>query len=157
MKPTHDFPAVMLILIPVFVVAVWMFTFTWISKIGGWSKLATKFRAQYPFAGRTWNFRSARMRWGTNYNGCLTVGADQSGLFFTMFSLFRFAHPPLFIPWSEITNEGTQRIFVWNFVQLKLGNEEQLQFTIRESLANDLQMEAGVNWPEVRTDRLPRI
>lgn len=153
MQSSHSFPPVMFILIPIFIAIVGMFTFTWISKIGGWSKLAKKFRSQYPFAGRTWNFRSARMRWSTNYNGCLTVGADQSGLFLTMFFLFRFAHPPLFIPWNEITNTGTQRILFLKFVQLKLGNEEQIPFTIQESLANELQMEAGMNWPQ----QSPRI
>ena len=58
--------------------------------------------------------QSAAMRWLTHYNNVLTVGADSEGLFLVPFFLFRVGHPPLFVPWAEITAEGWQFADVTN-------------------------------------------
>ena len=47
--------------------------------------------------------KSAGMRWGVAYRGALNFGVDVYGLFVSIVPIFRIGHPPLFIPWSEIT------------------------------------------------------
>ena len=42
------------------------------------------------------------MRWLAHYNNVLTLGASQRGLYLASMFLFRFMHPPLLVPWSEI-------------------------------------------------------
>ena len=46
--------------------------------------------------------QSGRMRWSTKYNNVLSLGAIQQGLYMACMFLFRFMHPSLLIPWSEI-------------------------------------------------------
>jgi hypothetical protein len=38
------------------------------------------------------------MRFYVHFGNCLTTGADQSGLYLTVFPIFRIGHPPLLIP-----------------------------------------------------------
>jgi hypothetical protein len=48
------------------------------------------------------------MRWLANYNNVLTIGACQQGLYLASMFLFRFMHPPLLVPWSEIKCEAAK-------------------------------------------------
>jgi hypothetical protein len=117
-----------------------------VSYVGGWASLAEQYRCAEPFTGPCWRFQNGRFRWLAGYNNCLTVGADPQGLFIGIFPLFRIAHPPLFIPWREIS-VTRKRVFWIRQVQLILGNELKIPFTIRESLARKLQAAAGSSWP----------
>lgn len=117
-----------------------------ISHVGGWASLAEQYRSVEPFTGPHWNFQRGQFRWLAGYNNCLTVGADPRGLFVWIFPLFRVAHPPLFIPWREIS-VTRKRVFWIMQGQLHLGRDLKIPFTIRESLASKLQTAAGSSWP----------
>ena len=117
-----------------------------ISHVGGWASLAEQYRCPEPFTGANWNFQRGQFRWLAGYNNCLRVGADSHGLFISVFPLFRIAHPPLYVPWREIS-VTRKRVFWIRQVQLLLGHELKIPFTIRESLAKKLQTAAGSSWP----------
>jgi hypothetical protein len=117
-----------------------------VSHLSGWASLAERYRCLEPFAGSRWNFQRGQFRWLATYKNCLTIGADPLGLFLWIFPLFRIAHPPLFIPWREIS--VTRKRVSWiKQVQLLLGNETRIPLTIREHLAQKLQTAAGSSWP----------
>ena len=42
------------------------------------------------------------MRWWTNYNNVLTLAVSRQGLYLGSMFLFRFMHPPMLVPWSEV-------------------------------------------------------
>ena len=85
-----------------FFVLMWGVVSLLLATIGGWRRLAEAYRLDGGFNGARWNFRSARLRWGANYNNCLTVGANEHGLYLAVFVPFRLFHPPLFVPWSDV-------------------------------------------------------
>jgi hypothetical protein len=118
-----------------------------IALLTGWSRLAERFRLSTTFTGPTWNFQTARMRFTARYGNCLTVGADPTGLEISILFLFRPAHPPLFIPWSEITLARRSTFLGIRQVKLLLGHDEQIPFTITGRLADRLQSAAGASWP----------
>jgi hypothetical protein len=74
-----------------------------IAHIGGWFRLARFYRFSGAFLGERWRFQSAQMRWKVGYNNCLTVGASPEGLYLSVMFILRFGHPPLFVPWSDIS------------------------------------------------------
>jgi hypothetical protein len=118
-----------------------------IASVSGWRMLAQRFQAQQPFSGVQWKWQSAMMRYLAGYNNCLSVGADQAGLFLrTMWGL-RTAHPPLFVPWNEISLGQASGWLAGNAVMLSLGRSEQIPFRVRASLAARLQAAAGPGWP----------
>jgi len=48
-----------------------------------------------------------------SYNNCVTIGVTDAGLYLAPFLLFRFLHPPLLIPWRDITGCQEGR-FLWS-------------------------------------------
>jgi len=130
-----------------FAVFAWVTMFTLTSHIGGWATLAGQYRASETFTGSRWQFEKAQMRWLIGYNHCLTIGADPRGLYVSMFFPFRIAHPPLFIPWRDIS--FVSRKFLWvKGVELRLGRENIIPFRISDRLAQKLKSAAAGGMPE---------
>lgn len=117
-----------------------------VSHLGGWALLAEQYRCQEPFLGSCWKLQSGQLRWFCSYNNCLTIGADPHGLFLWVFPLFRIAHPPLLIPWREIS-VSRKKVLWFKQVRFCLGLELNIPLTIRDSLAQKLQSAAGSSWP----------
>jgi hypothetical protein len=139
-------PIAPVILFPLFFIIVWLFVSFALSKVGGWSALADRFRFTGQFYGTKWKWQSAQMRCTINYNGCLILGSNETGLYLWTMPLFRFKHPPLLIPWSEISI-SRKRILFMDFVRLALGREFQIPLTIRASAVEKIRNRAGIHWP----------
>jgi hypothetical protein len=140
-------PAVPILIFLVFFAAIWCGTSLLTGKMSGWAILARRFASTLPFPSQTWRWVSARMRWGANYKSCLTIGADSAGLYLSTLFFFRIGHPPLFVPWTEISLRGRRKIFFMEFVELQLGREEHIPFLIRAGLADQIWSAAASNWP----------
>lgn len=87
------------------------------------------------------------MRWNGRYGGCLSVGADPTGLKLSVLFFFRPGHSPLFIPWPEISVAKRSNFLFIRQVKLLLGREEQMPFMISGALADRIQAAAGASWP----------
>jgi hypothetical protein len=143
----NSHPAAVALLFSVFFVALWCVIFFLISRASGWASLARRFRATSPFTGQTWAWKKARMRWGTNYNNCLTIGSDPMGLYLSLMFPFSFAHPPLLLPWQEVSVRRRRSIFFFKYVELSLGREKQIPLLTRDNLADQIRQAAGSNSP----------
>jgi len=86
------------------------------------------------------------MRWLTNYNHVLTLGASCEGLYLASMCLFRFMHPPLLIPWREIKVRKSKGWF-FEYVTFSMGQELAIPLRVRAKLAGRLRKEAGNDWP----------
>jgi hypothetical protein len=135
------------VIFPIFFVVLWCTIGLLAAYLTGWAALARRFRLTAPFTGETWSWQSARMRWSTHYGGCLTVGADPSGLYLSVLFPFRIGHPPLFLPWHEVSVWRRWKVLGLRNVELRLGQEEQLPFQISGNLADRIQAAAGSSWP----------
>jgi hypothetical protein len=140
-------PAIPILIFLVLFVALWCVIGLLTGKLSGWAILGRRFGSTLPFPSQSWRWKSARMRWGANYNNCLAVGADSAGLCLEPLFFFRIGHLPLFIPWAEISFRARRRIMFIECVELTLGREEQIPFLIRASLADQIRSAAGFNWP----------
>lgn len=87
---------------PVFFCGLWITLFFLIARWGGWRTLAAAYPSSGTPMGERFRMRSAQLRWGCNYNNCVTFFTSQSGLHLSMPFLFRFGHSPIFLPWSEL-------------------------------------------------------
>ena len=86
----------------------------------GWASLAQRYRCDERFSGDRLRFRSAAMRYWSHYGNCLTMGVNPEGFFLSVSIPFLLGHPPLFIPWNEITVRRT-RVLWAKCVQFHLG------------------------------------
>jgi hypothetical protein len=128
------------------VAAAWLFATVFVSRLSGWHDLAQRFELEGDFPPERFRFQSARMKHGMNYNNCLTIGASPAGLSLETSWLLRKSHPALRIPWDEIS-WVRKKILWWPVVELQLGRENPVPFTVRESLAEQISKSAGRSWP----------
>ncbi|HNT73822.1 MAG TPA: hypothetical protein PKH77_02260 [Anaerolineae bacterium] len=105
MQPDNSVSLLFILLIvmafPLIFIPFWCFVVWLLSRLGGWGRLASFYRAVEPFTGQTWTWRGGRLGF-VNYRSVLTLGADPAGLYLAVMPLFRVGHAPLWIPWSEI-------------------------------------------------------
>lgn len=134
------------LILPAYFVVLWLLVSAVISFIGGWMTLAKRFRLRKPFLGPRWSGQSGQMRWIAGYGNCLTVGCDCEGLYLATMPLFRFGHPPLLVPWSEVT-VTQRRILFFRYVRFSLGHQLSIPLYLRWKLAEKLRLNAADRWP----------
>ena len=125
-----------------------IFIFGWIAvsiliaQLSGWARLARHYRADTPHDGIRFHFQSVGMRFGTNYSGCLSVGVNRKGLYLVVWFLFRFGHPPLIIPWRDITMTERKKFFIQQVV-FRFTRCPSIPFVISKRLADKIATEKG--------------
>lgn len=105
----------------------WIAISVFLSYVSGWASLTAYFRAAQPVSGQHFRFVSAFMgaKWlPISYKGCLFVKVNDEGFCFSLFFLFRFWSPPLFIPWSEVESVEEKSSFLWGrHIALRIRNQ----------------------------------
>jgi hypothetical protein len=86
------------------------------------------------------------MRWLCGYRNCLTVGANSEGLYLSTLAFFPLFHPPLFIPWTEVSVVSKKLFFVAG-VRFDLGRDTAAPLWVREQLAERVKSAAGQGYP----------
>jgi hypothetical protein len=125
-------------------VGIWILVSLLLSLVGGWAQLSHDFRARDEPRGTRWRFQSATLRFGCSYNSVLTFAVDPTGLWLSVFPLFRVGHPPLFIPWWEMT-AARERVMRSDVLRLRFQRHPSITLTLRASLAR--KMEAALGRP----------
>ena len=126
---------------PVAFIGMWLGISFLLSAIGGWNRLAVQYAAS-PFGiEKRFRFRSAQFG-GVSYSGCVIFGASTQGLSIAVLPLFRIGHPPLFIPWRDVS---AREVETWLFplVELKFARVPDVSVRIRRRLADQLFQEPG--------------
>jgi hypothetical protein len=127
-----------------------------VSWWSGWRPLARQFGTKTKFTGALWRAQSGQMRWLCSYRGCLTVGANLEGLYLATFPFFPLFHPPLFIPWSEVSAARKHLFPGIGGIRFRLGKELSIPLWIGDRLAERLSGVAGSAYPTETLDlRLP--
>ncbi len=90
--------------------------------------------------------QSGQMRWWMYYNNVLTIGVNREGLYLAAMFLFRFMHPPLLIPWSEIKARKSKGWF-FEYVTFTMGRELAIPLRIHVKVAAKLRDAARDCWP----------
>jgi hypothetical protein len=130
-----------LLFFPVYFVALWAFVSIVLSFMGGWHSLSRRFRAQAEPYGQTKSagplFYGVQMRFRVNYGNVIRMIAADDALYVSVLFLFRAGHPPLCIPWKEVTMRRTR--FLWmRYVVFTLGEQERIPMRISERMARKL-------------------
>ena len=151
--PVGDFlkqnPWVIPVLAPVFFVTLSLVIATFVRRASGWSDLAEHYRTSESFQGETWYFQSAGMRYMTNYNGCLTFGANVQGMYASGWGPFRIIAPPLLVPWSELAVEAKTRWLMPGY-ELRFQQSPDVFMWVRQRLGENLLRFSGKDSSGIR-------
>ena len=136
-----------LMLVPVFLAAVLTAAMELSARIGGWNRLSLEYRLHDKFEGFRKPFVSGEMLGGPffglpcNYGGCLILGSNADGLYVSVILLFRPGHPPLFIPWRDITASAKKGWFSTK-VTFHFDRLPPIRLRVAKRLAEELTAEA---------------
>lgn len=111
-----------LVVFPIFFSALWIGITLGMSFIGGWRTVAKFYTAAgRPVGGR--EFRRVTGMFGVaSYKHVLTVVTTAEGLYIANRTVFRFGHPPLFIPFTAIFHARRQVLFFWDYAAFEVGS-----------------------------------
>jgi hypothetical protein len=112
---------------PVFAL-MWLGVCGLLSVLGGWSGLASRFRAEQPVPGERLRFVSGSMGnrfYPVSYGSCLFVTVNDAGFGLSILFPFRFLTPPLFIPWNEVTSVEVKRPHFLPYCVIQLRDQWQ--------------------------------
>ncbi len=119
----------------IFFIILWICVCKLISATGGWRTLARDYRANTAFDGQKRWLKSATMRRWTNYNNCVNIGANKYGLYLSVLPVFRVGHPPLLIPWTDISTEAAKRRLLPDAVKFSFAKQPEVPVILSEKLA----------------------
>jgi hypothetical protein len=127
--------------IALFAVLLWCGVCILMSAVGGWLSLVRRFRKMSkPFepamtAGPF--FYAVFTRMWCLYCCVIRITAAGDGIYLSVLFPFRFGHPPLRVPWSEVRLERSASLLGSRIV-LTLGGNEQVPMSISERMADNL-------------------
>ncbi len=116
---------------PLMFAALWSFALFVSSALGGWWKLARRFRARQFAQGEAFSMLSGRMRF-FNYNFVLKIVLAPRGMYLSVLFFFRPFHPPLFIPWEAVRNVRRESVLFSRYAVFDVYGPERL-LTVRIS------------------------
>jgi len=135
----------------IFFLVFWLLLNFIVSRLTGWARIASHYRNAGGITCKVWRFQTIATRWGMGYKGGTNVGADSRGLYISFGFLFRFGHPPLFVPWGDITITEKQ-ISRSRMLELRFRKTEDLPVRIYADLGDRLAEAAGSSWPGMEMD-----
>ena len=135
----------------IFFLVLWVLVNLIISRLTGWARMASHYPVMGAFTGKIWRFQTIGTRRGMGYKGSTNVGADSRGLHLSLFFIFRFGHPAIFVPWRDITITEKQ-VFKSKELELRFRKTEDLPVRIFAELGDRLAEAAGTSWPSIEID-----
>jgi hypothetical protein len=141
------FPEALFVIVPLWL-ALWVVMAFVLSKVSGWATLAAYYGTDKDFHGPTWRFQSGRLRLGVHYGLCLTIGANSEGLYLSILRPFRVGHPPLLVPWREISMHS-KRLFFIPHMQFTFHKEPSVSLLVGRALGEKLHAAAGHSAPPI--------
>jgi len=135
----------------IFFLVLWLLFNFVVSRLTGWARMAAHYQNVGGITCKVWRFQTITTRWGMGYKGCTNVGADSRGLYISFGFLFRFGHPPIFVPWGDIAITEKQ-ISKSRMLELRFRKTEDLPVRIFAKLGDHLAEAAGSNWPSTEID-----
>jgi hypothetical protein len=103
-----------------------------LARAGGWTILAERYPASPPMPRPRTRFGYAIFAGWVGYNGALVVGSDGSGLFLSVWPLLAWAHPPVFIPWTEVERIEHRRRFAVRLHEIHVRRAPEVRFALRD-------------------------
>jgi hypothetical protein len=99
----------------------WVFVLWLLSELSGWRKVAVVYRAQRPPNGKRFSMQTGKIGdiW---YKRCLTVYTSGEGLYVSLWPVFRFRQPALFIPWSAVRDQREKRFLLSRLIEFDVGS-----------------------------------
>jgi hypothetical protein len=133
-------------LILILILAGWCALSLLISRISGWRRISRHYRSTGTPQGVKLRFQSLGGRYATSYTGCINVVLTRQGLHLSVLFLFRVGHPPLSIPWTDISASEKRSPLFRGYI-LRLARCPDLPLLVTQRLAKRISDFLGESSP----------
>ena len=111
-----------------------------IGQAGGWGALARRFRTDAPPDPNAWASHVTSGSVGSaRYNGVLRVWVQPDGLRLAVWAPFRPGHPPVLVPWNEITAVERKRFLGLSRFEVTVGEPRVATLTLPEAVVEAMR------------------
>lgn len=135
------------VVVPVAFVVWWCFVVWLVGSVFGWGRLASRYPARESFPGTPHRFKSGKVGLA-NYSGVLTVGASADGLYLAVLFPFRPGHPPLFIPWADVTAKVVRPWLAGEWLEFRFAQCPRTVLKLPAKLGHRLAADANRSWAD---------
>ncbi|HAB12020.1 MAG TPA: hypothetical protein DCE47_10050 [Planctomycetaceae bacterium] len=144
-----EIPVSIQVLLAPGVIVGWFAIIGLLSWLGGWSRLARVYRDEMSEStdGHTWRMQSVSLRGWCGYNNCVSIEATAKGLKISPWFIMRPGHPPLFLPFDEMTSSSRTMLGV-GLEQVRMTQDPAISIDFRRTLVDSVREELGDVWPE---------
>ena len=91
-----------------------------LALLSGWRRLAKHYRVAGPLEGDDFYMQGIRLG-AVFYSGCVKLKRTPVGLNIALLPVFSLWHPPLLIPWTELTYVGQRHGLFGTYVDASVG------------------------------------
>jgi hypothetical protein len=139
-------PAIWIVVLafPLFFVALWLGVTTLLHHLAGWGRLMDRFPDREDRLIERVSMTSGRLGAfpAINYNNCLTLDVCDGGLRVSVLRLVGMFSRPFLVPWNRI-RVARQRVFLFDYYRLSLGDPEEGVLAIRPRIARRIAQASG--------------
>jgi hypothetical protein len=96
---------------------------------GGWSALAAEYRSDAPRLGKPLrcSMVMGQWPWSAYYRGIVHVRLGSNGMTLSVSPFLRLFHPPLFIPWNDISEYMREPIWFTSCTSIRLRESRMIR------------------------------
>jgi hypothetical protein len=134
--------------IPFAFIVVWVLITFIISRMG-WADLVQSYKYESKFIGQRVGFITAFIN-KVQYKNALILRYNAEGIYLEPIFLFRLFHPPILVPWTEITEVRNKRIFFIDFKELVIGHSTITRIRLYQSTFAKIEKELSLHSNVVR-------
>ncbi|WP_429884729.1 hypothetical protein [Geoalkalibacter halelectricus] len=120
-----------------------------VARFGGWTKLSGPYSLLGGFSGRRLFLQTILLERGVRYGNTMTLGVSHQGLYLAPLFVLRPGHPPLLIPWEEISVEDKKGFF-GHTLEMRFSRVPGVTLTLGYATGKQLAEWAGEYWPGQR-------
>lgn len=124
------------VLLVVLFVPAWLGVCWLMAAVGGWQRLAEHYaQGERSFEGETRRFQRLSLGALANYGNCLVAGRGPEGVRLSVVRLVPVAHPPLVVPWSDITPPTVKGFGPLAVAEFRFARVPEVTVRVRPALA----------------------
>ena len=122
------------LIFPIAFIVLWVFISWLLSALGGWSSLAAHYGISSTPDNIQW-FRWKSMAlsrikiFPVNYNNCLKMAFDETGMYLSPLIIFRIGHTTLKLPYQDM-NVEIGPFFFWEAARISMINKQNLRIVL---------------------------
>jgi hypothetical protein len=118
-----------------------------ISYTGGWWDLSRTYPLNHRFPNtNSWRASRAFLTALGTYRNLVDVAVDSDGLYLRVAAPFRIGHPPIFVPWKDITYAHKKRFFR-AMTKFRFRQRPEIPLHLPTQLTSQVAAAASGNWP----------